>query len=122
MAKRRKQTPQRSHVYQAGEFRPGFTRRQPPKEAPSRFPRSWIVVGAVGVLALFAVAAYALGWIPGMGPSPAPSATPVALGTPRPSLNLQPPAATPLASPPATPSGDGTTATIETELGNITFE
>ena len=122
MAKRRKQTPQRSHVYQSGEFRPGFTRRQPPKPATSRFPTSWIVVGAIGVLALFAVAAYALGWIPGMGPAPAPSPSPIALGSPRPSFNVQPPAATPLASPPATPSGDGTTATIETEVGTIVME
>ena len=35
---------------------------------------------------------------------------------------LAPPDATPLANPPAEPAGDGTTATIETELGNIVIE
>jgi cyclophilin family peptidyl-prolyl cis-trans isomerase len=35
---------------------------------------------------------------------------------------LSPPAATPLASPPGEPAGDGTIAIIETELGDITIE
>jgi cyclophilin family peptidyl-prolyl cis-trans isomerase len=35
---------------------------------------------------------------------------------------FEPPTATPLASPPAEPAGDGTTVTIETTLGNIVME
>jgi cyclophilin family peptidyl-prolyl cis-trans isomerase len=35
---------------------------------------------------------------------------------------VDPPDATPIANPPAEPAGDGTRATIETELGNIVIE
>ena len=45
MAKRRKSTTQRSHVYQSGEVRPGFSRRQPAREPRSGPPMTWIVVG-----------------------------------------------------------------------------
>ena len=79
---------------------------------------TWIIVGAIGVIAVLAVLAYALGFFPG-GAAPSPSPEPA---SPRPSFAVGPPSATPLASPPAEPSGDGTTATIETELGSITFE
>lgn len=116
MAKRRKSAPQRSHVYQSGEVRPGFSRRQEPRSEKTGPPRTWIVVGILAIVAVLAVLAYALGFIPG-GPAPSPS--------PRPTIDaslLHPPSATPLASPPAEPSGDGTTATIETELGNIVIE
>jgi peptidyl-prolyl cis-trans isomerase B (cyclophilin B) len=51
-----------------------------------------------------------------------PSLTGAAQGTPHPSASVGPPAATPLANPPAEPAGDGTTATIETPLGNIVIE
>jgi len=113
MAKRRKQTPQRTHVYQAGDVKPGFSRRQPPA-APKQSgpPWTWILLGVVGVVAVLVVGAYALGYFK-PGASPAPSH---AVG------DLQPPDATPLANPPAAPAGDGTTATISTELGDITFE
>ena len=118
MAKRRKSATQRSHVYQSGEVRPGFSRRQPARTPRSGPPVAWILVGVVGVVAVLAVLAYALGFIPG-GAAPTPSPEPA---SPRPSFAVGPPSATPLASPPAEPSGDGTTATIETVLGNITFE
>ena len=116
MAKRRKQTPQRTHVYQAGQVRPGFSRRQPAKTVRSGPSSTWLVLGAIAVVAVVAVLAYAGGFIGGPGPSPS---SPIAV---RPSFNVQPPSATPLASPPAAPAGDGTTATISTELGDITFE
>ena len=118
MAKRRKSAIQRSHVYQSGEVRPGFSRREPPRTPRSGPPVTWIVVGVLGVVAVVAVLAYALGFIPG-GATPSPSPEPASQ---RPSFAVGPPAATPLASPPAQPAGDGTTATIETELGNVTFE
>jgi cyclophilin family peptidyl-prolyl cis-trans isomerase len=69
------------------------------------------VIGAV---------AYFAGFFGGAA-RPSPSSV-AALGTIRPSFNVHPPAATPLASTPAEPAGDGTTATISTELGDITFE
>ena len=123
MAKRRKSATQRSHVYQSGEVRPGFSRRPPAPTTRSGPPVAWILVGVVGVVAVLAVLAYALGFIPGgAAPTPSPSPAPTVAGTPRPSFAVGPPSATPLASPPAEPSGDGTTATIETDLGNITFE
>jgi len=121
MAKRRKSAPQRSHVYQSGEVRPGFSRRQEPKPVKSGVPTTWIVVGVLVALAVLAVGAYGLGFIPG-GPGASPSPSPIPTAVPRPSFNVQEPSATPLASPPASPAGDGTRATIETELGNIVME
>ena len=118
MAKRRKQTPQRSHVYQVGQTRPGFSRKgteEPVKKGPN-----WglIASAAVVVVLVVGVGAYFLNLIPGFGPGGGATPAPTA----RPSFAVQPPNATPLANPPAEPSGDGTTATIETELGDITFE
>jgi len=121
MAKRRKQTPQRSHVYQAGDVRPGFSRKQPPKPENSGPNWTMIIAGAVGVVALVAILAYAFGFFT-PAPAASPSPTAVAQGTPRPSFDVHPPAATPLASPPAEPSGDGTTATITTDLGDIVID
>ena len=80
--------------------------------------RIWLWVGgAVVAVIVLAVAAYFLGWIPGFR-SGSPS-TALATRGPGP---FSPPTATPLASPPAEPAGDGTTATIETKLGNIVME
>jgi cyclophilin family peptidyl-prolyl cis-trans isomerase len=79
--------------------------------------RLWLALGGVGVLAAVVVLAYAGGFIgkPGASPSPSPA--------PRPSFaNLAPPSATPLASPPSAPAGNGTTATIVTDLGTIVME
>jgi peptidyl-prolyl cis-trans isomerase B (cyclophilin B) len=116
MAKRRKQTLQRTHVYQAGQVRPGFSRRQPPKAARSGPPWTWIVLGGIGIVAVLGVLAYMLGYLPGLGPN-APSAQPTVDAS-----RIHPPSATPLASPPAQPSGDGTMATIETDLGTMRME
>lgn len=121
MAKRRKSAPQRSHVYQAGELRPGFSRRQSAQPVKSGPPWTWIGVGIVAILAILAVLAYALGYLPG-GPGASPSPSPRPTAVPRASFDVSPPSATPLASPFAAPAGDGTRATIETELGNIVLE
>jgi peptidyl-prolyl cis-trans isomerase B (cyclophilin B) len=115
MAKRRKQTPQRAHVYQSGQLRPGFSRRQPPKPARSGPPWTWLALGAVALVGVLVAVAFVGGFVPGLGGGPTPRPTVETSG-------LQPPSATPLTSPPASPSGDGTTATIETELGNIVME
>ncbi len=116
MAKRRRTT-QRTHGAQAGA-RPGFTRRDMPPPSARGNSRQWLILGAVAVVAavLFG-AAWLLGIIPGSqpGPTPSPAATVD-------QSRINPPSATPLASPPAEPAGDGTQATIETELGNIVFE
>src|SRR6187399_2449921 len=122
MAKRQKHTPQRSHVYQQGQTRPGFSRKQPQGPAKSGPPWWWIGIVALGIVVILAGGAYLFGLIPGFGPSASPTPAPTAVGTPRPSFDVHPPIATPLASPPAEPSGDGTTATIETDLGNIVME
>jgi peptidyl-prolyl cis-trans isomerase B (cyclophilin B) len=118
MAKRQKHTPQRSHVYQVGQSRPGFSRKdagQPTKKSGPNW--GLIASAAVVVVVLAGVGAYYFNLIPGFGSggaTPAPTA--------RPSFAVQPPSATPLADPPAEPSGDGTTATIQTELGDIEIE
>jgi cyclophilin family peptidyl-prolyl cis-trans isomerase len=114
---KRKHTVQRSRIYASGERpRPGFSRRDqlpPPSARRSNAWLVWLGGGAVILIGLVGLA-YALGWI-GPGASPSPS--------PQPSLSgLQPPAATPLANPPAAPAGDGTTATITTEFGDIVIE
>jgi len=96
--------------------KPGFSRRQPPA-APKKTgpPWTWIIVGALGVVAVLVLAAYGLGYFkPGSSATPAPSREPVG--------DLAPPDATPLANPPTAPAGDGTTATISTDLGDVTFE
>lgn len=117
MAKR-KHTSQRSRINEGSE-RPGFTRRSniPPPSSRGSSSMLWLILGGVGVIAVVAVLAYAAGWIgkPGATPSPSP--------VPRASFaNLGPPAATPLASPPSAPAGDGTTATIVTDVGTIVME
>ncbi|MEA2676813.1 MAG: hypothetical protein QOJ81_954 [Chloroflexota bacterium] len=117
MAKR-KHTTQRSRLYEGAE-RPGFTRRSnlPPPSSRRSSSWLWLALRGVGVLAVIVVLAYAGGFIgkPGASPSPSP--------VPRPSFaNLAPPSATPLANPPSTPSGDGTTATIVTDVGTVVFE
>jgi len=118
MAKRRKQTPQRSHVYQAGQTRPGFSRKG--TEQPVRSGPNWALIAsaAVVVLLVAGVGAYFLNLIPGFGPGGGATPAPTA----RPSFAVQPPSATPLANPPAEPSGDGTTATISTELGDVVID
>jgi len=117
MAKRRKQTPQRSHVYQVGQTRPGFSRKGTEQPARKSGP-NWALIGSavVVVVVVAGAAAYFLGLIPGMGPGATPAPTP------RPSFAVQPPSATPMASPLAEPEGDGTTATITTELGDIVID
>jgi cyclophilin family peptidyl-prolyl cis-trans isomerase len=117
MAKRKHVT-QRSRINEGAE-RPGFTRRSnmPPPSARRSNSWLWWVLGIVGVIAIVGVLAYAGGFIgaPGATPSPSPA--------PRPSFaNLAPPSATPLANPPSAPAGDGTTATIVTDLGTIVIE
>jgi peptidyl-prolyl cis-trans isomerase B (cyclophilin B) len=81
-----------------------------------------LIAAILGAIALVAVGgAFVLGWFP---PS-APSASPTRTAAPRSSIDLSrvhPPSATPLASPPAQPAGDGTTATIETDLGTFKME
>ena len=129
MAKRRKSTPQRSHVYQGNDYRPGFSRRVEPKEQRERGPRPIVVLaGLLGVVALLVAGAYFLGFFPGSNPgaSAAPSRAPGRTPSgPIPTLNpegVHPPAATPMASPLAAPEGDGTKAVIETPDGQIVME
>jgi peptidyl-prolyl cis-trans isomerase B (cyclophilin B) len=117
MAKR-KHTSQRSRINEGSE-RPGFTRRSnvPPPSSRGSSNTLWLILGGVGVIAVVVVLAYAAGWIGKPGPSPSPSPVPRASFA-----NLAPPSATPLANPPSAPAGDGTTATIVTDLGTIVME
>jgi cyclophilin family peptidyl-prolyl cis-trans isomerase len=124
MAKRRR-TVTRSHTSSADDYRPGFSRgasaprRQmaPPSERNNN--RLLYIAGGVAVVLVLVVIVYiyALSGNGGGGASTA-SIGPTAV----PGASYQPPAATPLASPPAEPAGDGTTATIETDMGKIVFE
>ena len=107
-------------------YRPGFT-RGPVTERPTRattttrrrgsLPTGLIIGAALAGLAIVAVLGYVLFIAPGAASAPS--------GSPGRSLDagrMQPPSATPLASPPAAPAGDGTTATIETTMGTIVME
>jgi cyclophilin family peptidyl-prolyl cis-trans isomerase len=67
-----------------------------------------LVVGGSMAVTLLIVWVFTSGIL---DPAPPPTAAP-----------LTPPSATPLASAPAAPAGDGTTATIQTEYGDIVIE
>jgi cyclophilin family peptidyl-prolyl cis-trans isomerase len=97
----------------------------PPSSRGNRTMR-W-VGGAAAVLVLLGVVYFLFLSAPG-GPgssTPGASRSPGPRPTPAGTLNaafMHPPSATPLASPPAQPAGDGTTATIVTDRGTIKFE
>jgi peptidyl-prolyl cis-trans isomerase B (cyclophilin B) len=84
--------------------------------SPRALTRATIAVGGSMAAALLVIVVLMSGVLDDLapGPEPTPMRTPIA--------GLTPPAATPLASPPAEPAGDGTTATISTELGDIVIE
>ena len=108
-------------------YRPGFT-RGPVAERRARgttivrrrrgLPTGLILGAALAGLAVLAVLGYMFFIAPGgSGSSPSGSA-----GRSLDAALMHPPSATPLASPPAAPAGDGTTATIETTMGTIVME
>jgi peptidyl-prolyl cis-trans isomerase B (cyclophilin B) len=87
----------------------------------------WIVGGAAVVLVLVGlVYVYGFAGKSGAGASASPSAlASVPHGSVGPTVipgGVHPPSATPMASPLAAPAGDGTTATIVTDLGTIKFD
>ena len=131
MAKRRR-TVTRSPTPSADNYRPGFSRgatgptgrgsMAPPSARRNNNPLLWIAAGVAAVVVLGGLV-YLYGTSSGAGASPSPSA--VAVHSPTTTINqalVHAPAATPLASPPASPGGDGTMATIQTDLGNITIQ
>jgi cyclophilin family peptidyl-prolyl cis-trans isomerase len=126
MAKRRKARPFLAPESQraVGSVSPA-QRRKPPRRQPPphRSNTPLLVGGAVAAVAVLAVLAVVLGWIPGVGPgagaSPTPSQRPIAS---RGSGPFEPPTATPLASPPAEPASSGTTVTIGTQFGDIVIQ
>ncbi len=116
MAKRRRVT--RSHSTDTS-YRPGFSRGptaprgSSPAPKKSGISRLWLALGAVALLAILAVVGYAYFLAPAQGPGATPGRS---LG------QFNPPSATPLADALALPEGDGTTATIVTELGTIVMD
>ena len=131
MAKRRR-TVTRSHTPSADNYRPGFSRgatgttgrgsMAPPSARRNNNPLLWIAAGVAAVVVLGGLV-YLYANSNGAGASPSPST--VAVHSPTTTINqalVHAPAATPLASPPASPGGDGTMATIQTDLGNITIQ
>ena len=95
----------------------------PPSARRNNNTMLWIAAGAGAVLVLLGLLyLYSTSGSPAASPSSEPSL--VAEHTPTTTQDLaaiHPPSATPLASPPSAPAGDGTTATIQTDLGSITF-
>jgi cyclophilin family peptidyl-prolyl cis-trans isomerase len=88
----------------------------PPPSARNRNQRLWLVGGAVAAVIALGALIYVYGFS-GAGTGGA--------GTAASTVNfalVHPPAATPLANPPAAPAGDGTTATIDTALGQIVID
>jgi cyclophilin family peptidyl-prolyl cis-trans isomerase len=97
----------------------------PPPSARSN-NRIWWIVGGITVLLILGglVWVYAFGGKPAATPGPT-TAVIGANGSPGATLNsslIHPPAATPISPAPSSPAGDGTTATIQTDLGTIKFE
>ena len=131
MAKRRR-TVTRSHAPSAGNFRPGFSRGSSgpggrgtlaPPSARRNNNTLLLISAAVAAVVVIGGLLYLYGNAGSPGASPSPS--PVAVHTPTTTINaaaMHAPSATPLASPPTSPGGDGTTATIQTDLGTITFQ
>ncbi len=133
MAKRRR-TVTRSHTGSASEYRPGFSRgvagpggkqMAPPSERNKN--QVWWIFGAAGIVLVLAVLVYVYAFSGGnSGASPGTSGHAAGpIGTVGPTVipgAVHAPDATPLASPPAAPAGDGTTATIATTMGTIVFE
>ena len=130
MAKRRR-TVTRTHSGSSLEYKPGFSRgtvapggkRQMAPPSARNNNRLWWILGGGAVVLTLLVLVY----IYALGGGSKPGATEVAhpYGTVGPTVipgAVHAPAATPLASPPADVLGDGTTATISTDLGPITFE
>src|SRR4051794_9283481 len=139
MAKRRR-TVTRSHTGSSTTYRAGFSRgsappagrrdMRPPSERGNN--RIWWIVGgvAVAITLLGLVDIYGFSGNNSPGASTLPSN---AVGAPHPTgpvptvgptvntAAVHAPSATPLASPMAQPAGDGTTATVTTDLGPITF-
>ena len=129
MAKRRR-TVTRSHAPSSDSFRPGFSRGPSgpigrgtlaPPSARRNNNSLLLIAAAVAAVVVIGGLLYLYG---NSGPSGA-SPSPVAVHSPTTTKNaaaIHAPDATPLASPPASPGGDGTTATIQTDLGTITFQ
>ena len=115
MAKKRRARPVTEGIYPSTRRPPTSeraVRRNLPPPSSRGIPTLWLVLGVVAVALVVVVGGYAFLAGAGGGATPRPTST---VDTSR----LHPPSATPLASPPAAPAGDGTTATIETDLGNI---
>jgi peptidyl-prolyl cis-trans isomerase B (cyclophilin B) len=115
-SRRGKRRKERSLPRTGGPERPGSTRTRrsrPPARQRSGLPVVPLVIGGAVVLGVLLVLAYVAGLLPGVGPAATPGRSPAAVG---------PPDATPLANPPAEPAGDGTRATIATEVGDIVLE
>jgi peptidyl-prolyl cis-trans isomerase B (cyclophilin B) len=118
--KKRRGPPPGVHGKSGPPTRPVRGTIRPAPASRSSFLRPGVAIAAiiVGVVLVGTVGLSVLRGNAGSS-SPSPSAT-APLRTPI--GNLAPPAATPLASPPAQPSGDGTKATISTQLGTIVIE
>jgi peptidyl-prolyl cis-trans isomerase B (cyclophilin B) len=117
MAKRRK-SPQVSRVRRRDVPQAGFSRGTPARRQTGRSPNAWpwIAGGAVVLVGVLALVAFYAGLLPlGQQATPSPARS---FDT----SVLHPPSATPLASPPASPAGNGTTATIQTDLGDIVIQ
>ena len=133
MAKRRR-TVTRSHSGSSTDYRPGFTRGSagpngrrlaPPSERNNN--RTWWILGGAAIALVLAVLVYIYGFTGNSsGASPAPTGqVAVPLGSVGPTVipgAVHAPSATPLASPPAQPAGDGTSALIQTTMGSIVFD
>src|SRR3954469_15308804 len=132
MAKRRR-TVTRSHSGST-DYRPGFSRGSsntpgkrsmaPPSERNKN--RIWWVLGGIAVLVILAGLVYVYAFSGKPASTAAPTTAVIGAGaTPGPTVNsalVHPPAATPVSPAPSSPAGDGTTATIQTDLGTIKFE
>ena len=133
MSKRRR-TVTRSHSGSSTDYRPGFTRGSagpngrrlaPPSERNNN--RTWWILGGAAIALVLAVLVYIYGFTGNSsGASPAPTGqVAVPLGSVGPTVipgAVHAPSATPLASAPAQPAGDGTSALIQTTMGSIVFD
>lgn len=114
MARKQRTVPPAKPVRQISTTRASQTRASQAVRRGPGGPLPWLAFGAAATIAVVGLLVLTAGGLPFLaGASPAPPTAITGLG---------PPDATPLANPPAEPAGDGTTATITTELGDIVVE
>jgi cyclophilin family peptidyl-prolyl cis-trans isomerase len=122
MAKRRRPPARPPEIQRAATYaaqRRTGPRRQAPPPSSRQNRNLWYAAAGIGAVIVLAVLAYTFKLIPGVG---GVGGSTTACTVPAAGRPPGPPDVSPLSNPPSQPVSDGTTATIVTEKGTITFD